>query len=134
MNLKRMFRALWGRKKSLGETAEDRAADYLKRAAGLKILARNWRFGRYETDIVAFDAETDTIVFAEVKCRPVYAKVAGYYAATGRRKADCLKKCASAFVAKKRLRDKNRRFDVLEVNHDGKGNVVEINHFENVRL
>ena len=134
MDFKALFGRIFGRKKNLGELAEDKAVDFLKRSAKLKIIARNWRSGRYETDIIAYDKNADCIVFAEVKCRPIHAKVAGFYAATSKHKAECLKKCASAFIAKSRMKNCSRRFDVVEVNHDGEGNVVEINHFENVRL
>ena len=134
MHLKLLLGKIFKRKKSLGELAEDRAAVFLKRNANLKILARNWRSGHYETDIIAYDKNSNCLVFAEVKCRPTHAKVAGFYAATSKHKAECLKKCARAFVAKSHMQNASRRFDVIEVNHDGDGNIVEINHFENVRI
>lgn len=49
-----------------GKFGEDMAADYLE-GKGFKILARNWRSGRYELDIVALDA--DGIHFVEVRTR-----------------------------------------------------------------
>jgi Holliday junction resolvase-like predicted endonuclease len=134
MDFKKLISSVLGRPKNIGQMAEDKAARFLKKNAKLKILARNWRHGRYETDIVAYDRHTETIVFAEVKCRPKTAKVPGFYAATSKHKAECLKKCAFAYIAKKRAHDKNYRFDAVEVNHDGNGRIVEINHFENIRL
>jgi putative endonuclease len=50
----------------LGRRGEDAAADFLL-AAGMPLLARNWRRRRGEIDIIARDG--DTIVFVEVKTR-----------------------------------------------------------------
>ena len=134
MDFKRLLCRIFKRKKSLGELAENKAADFLKRKAKLKIIARNWRSGHYETDIIAYDKISNCLVFAEVKCRPMHAKVAGFYAATSKHKSECLKKCARAFMAKSHMQNYSRRFDVVEVNHDGEGCIVEINHFENVQM
>jgi putative endonuclease len=65
----------------LGREGEQLAADFLT-AAGLQILARNWRCEAGEIDIVALDAAT--LVIVEVKTRsgvgfgtPVEAVTAG---------------------------------------------------------
>ena len=49
-----------------GKFGEDMAADYLE-GKGFTILARNWRSGRYELDIVAVG--DDGIHFVEVRTR-----------------------------------------------------------------
>lgn len=49
-----------------GKFGEDMAADYLE-GKGFKILARNWRSGHYELDIVALDSAG--IHFVEVRTR-----------------------------------------------------------------
>lgn len=49
-----------------GKFGEDIAADYLE-GKGFTILARNWRSGHYELDIVAVDDEG--IHFVEVRTR-----------------------------------------------------------------
>lgn len=49
-----------------GKFGENMAADYLE-GKGFNILARNWRNGHYELDIVALDA--DGIHFVEVRTR-----------------------------------------------------------------
>lgn len=49
-----------------GKFGEDMAADYLE-GKGFTILARNWRSGYYELDIVAVD--DDGIHFVEVRTR-----------------------------------------------------------------
>jgi len=50
----------------IGTAGEDAAARWLK-SEGFEILARNWRSGRYELDIVA--RRGDTMHFVEVKSR-----------------------------------------------------------------
>lgn len=50
----------------LGRNGEDATADYLK-LKGHRILERNWRFQKYEVDIISIDGEF--IVFTEVKTR-----------------------------------------------------------------
>lgn len=49
-----------------GRWGEEMAAAHL-RSAGCRILARNWRAGRYEVDLVVRDGST--IAFVEVKTR-----------------------------------------------------------------
>ena len=53
-------------RQNTGKFGEDRAADYLE-GRGFTILARNWRSGHYELDIVAVD--DDGIHFVEVRTR-----------------------------------------------------------------
>jgi putative endonuclease len=50
----------------LGAEGEKLAADYLKEK-GYRLLAKNWRSGRHELDIVA--SNESEIVFVEVKTR-----------------------------------------------------------------
>ena len=133
MGLIEFFKNLFFSRKrnSLGGRAERAAAKFLRHEKNLKILARNYRSGRYEIDIICYDKSADTIVFAEVKCRPVYAKVRGYYSATSKKKSACLRQCARAFMRENGAYGRSFRFDVVEVNHDGSGNILEILHFEN---
>lgn len=51
----------------LGRSGEDAAAEWLTEQ-GYYILARNWRFGRAEIDLIIED-NTKTIIFIEVKTR-----------------------------------------------------------------
>lgn len=55
-------------KDELGRRGEDTAAEYLERAHGMVVLARNWRCKDGELDIVATDPERRLIV-CEVKTR-----------------------------------------------------------------
>ena len=52
--------------RALGRRGEDLAA-HLLRDAGYRILARNWRAGRYEIDLVC--VRRQEVVFVEVKTR-----------------------------------------------------------------
>lgn len=55
-----------GARAERGVRGEEVAARHL-RAAGYRILARNWRSGRRELDLIALDGRT--VVFVEVKTR-----------------------------------------------------------------
>ncbi len=130
----KILRLFASQKNTLGTKAEKAAAKFLKQNKKLKIICLNWRSGHYETDIIAYDKLSDCIIFAEVKCRPNYAKVQGYYAATSKKKSSALRNCARLFLTENNSKNRNFRFDVLEVNHDGSGNILEINHFENIHI
>ena len=52
----------------IGNEGEDAAVDYLVRL-GYDILHRNWRFGHYELDIVAYDPDDKKVAVIEVKTR-----------------------------------------------------------------
>lgn len=130
MGLVRKIRSFFARYNSVGRRAERAAARYLRKNKRMKILCLNYRYSHCEIDIVCHDKFSDCIVFVEVKCRPLGAKVAGYYAATSKRKMSNLKKCARAFLRENFAFGKTYRFDVVEVEHDECGNFVNINHFE----
>ena len=57
-------------KAGLGREGENRAVQAFE-AAGMEIIARNFRSGRGEIDIIALDGET--LVFAEVKTWSAYS-------------------------------------------------------------
>jgi len=54
----------------LGKTGESHAVGYLC-GLGYRVIERNWRLGRHEIDLVAFDGAT--VVIVEVKTRHGYA-------------------------------------------------------------
>jgi putative endonuclease len=51
-----------------GRWGEDLAVRHLERL-GLTVIDRNWRSRTGEIDIIAGDAEADTVIFCEVKTR-----------------------------------------------------------------
>ncbi len=95
----------------------------------MKIISRNARIGKLETDIIALDG--DSLVFVEVKNRSDNAQVDGYYAAVSKRKIDNLKKFARAYISSMKTKPKTWRFDAIDVRHDG-DKIVSVKHFENI--
>ena len=96
--------------KELGQKGEDIASDYLAKK-GYKIVARNWRWGLNEIDIVVEDA--DFMVFVEVKTR------AGNYlehpsAAVAVSKQKAIIKTADQYINKYSI-DKESRFDIITI-------------------
>ena len=100
-------------KKKIGNDGEEIACEYLLKH-NFNIVAKNYfsRFG--EIDIIALDKSNQDIVFLEVKTRKNFF--------CGRpsefvdlKKQIKIKKTALDFIVKKDIRDKNFRFDVIEV-------------------
>lgn len=95
----------------LGRRGEALAEAQLLRA-GWTILARNWRFGRKEIDLIATDAEV--VVFVEVKSRSG-SGFGGPLAALTLAKRRNLTTAARAFLAERGWARRNCRFDVIGV-------------------
>ena len=108
---------------SLGAKGERLAADAC-RAAGARILARNWRHGRDELDLILL--ERDVVVFVEVKTRMTQAAGEGLRAVDRRKKA-ALRRAAAAWI---RLAPSvmHHRFDVMEVMVCHEGAVRILHH------
>jgi putative endonuclease len=104
-----------------GKIAEHQAAVFLMQA-GYSILARNYRHGRGEIDLVVQQA--DTIVFVEVKSRKNAAFGNPELAVTPK-KQDLLQTTATYFVEHYQLHNPIR-FDIIAIT--GK----EIVHLEDV--
>jgi putative endonuclease len=118
-----------------GAEAERRAATWLERERGFRILARNWRSPRDrrdELDLVARDG--DALVFIEVKSRPADALVPGYYAAVKSRKKKAVLRAAREYVRALREKPLTVRYDVVEVATHPGGAEPEVRHFANVPL
>lgn len=78
-----------------GRRGEQAAVNYLRRA-GFTILERNWRWGRYELDIIA--SKWDGIHFVEVKTRRADGLTTPEAALTTR-KFSSLRRAAEAYMA-----------------------------------
>jgi putative endonuclease len=98
-------------KDRLGIDGEDHAADFLH-AAGMEILARNWRCSDGEIDIVALDGRT--LVICEVKTRSGVRFGTPLEAVT-RPKARRLRRLAVAWVRAQGLAFDQIRIDVVGV-------------------
>jgi len=93
-----------------GRLGEQLAADYL-RSAGFRIIATNWRAGRFEIDIVIRDSRT--IAFVEVKTRSPGPQDPAE--AVDRRKRGNLRRAASRWIATRREWADEFRFDVISI-------------------
>ena len=128
------FGALFAAKpfaKAAGDRGEEAVVRFLKKR-GMKIAARNFRCGRHEVDIVAFDG--DCAVFVEVKTRSESALVDGYYAAVSKTKRRGIRICANRYLSRLRPRPASWRYDVVDVRTAGGMKISQIRHFENVPL
>ena len=95
----------------LGQRGEEAAARHMTRH-GLRILARNWRQGQLELDMVC--AEGDTLVFVEVKTRQAAGLAAPADALTPRKRA-ALRRAAQAWLNAHDAWQHPCRFDVVSV-------------------
>ena len=98
-----------------GAPWENAAAEYLKRQ-GAAILARNYRRGSGEVDLIA--RMDGTIVFIEVKQRASFLRGTPGEA-VGRAKQARISSAALYFLKELRLLDERIRFDVIEIDPDG---------------
>jgi putative endonuclease len=99
-----------------GSQGEKTAADYLRKK-GYRVLELNYRFHRYEVDIIA--RHGDTLVFVEVKARhsETFGQPEESVTLTKQRH---IIQAAKSFLSAKRLGESCPvRFDVIAVNMDG---------------
>ena len=114
-------------KKEYGSFGESRAVEYLDNK-NYEVLEQNFRCRIGEIDIIAKDKEN--LVFIEVKTRSSI-----YYGLPGEsvnfRKQQTIGRCAKIYlVSKKKYKDINCRFDVIEVMTEC-GKIGNINHYIN---
>ena len=98
-----------------GQKGEDAVAACLS-ARGWEIVARNWRHGRLEIDLICRDA--DSIVFVEVKTRSSGGMTTGADAFTPRKQSNLLR-AAKFWLSRNRAWDKPCRFDLVLVDFNG---------------
>jgi putative endonuclease len=116
--LRARWRWFWGMRGGPQTAASERgrlgeeAAARLARERGWKIVARNWRHGRDELDLVAWDG--DVLVFAEVRAREARALVSGYHSVTQRKKR-ALARAIDAYRRGMARPPAHFRFDIVEV-------------------
>ena len=115
----------------IGRRGEDVAVAHLE-AKGYRVLDRNYRFGREEVDVVAFQPTPNDdggmIVFVEVKAR----SGDGFgppEAAVDAPKQKAILRVAEAYLHERRLIPSPTRFDVVAVRF-GRGE-PDVTHFEN---
>jgi len=99
------------RNAQLGKRGEDMAADYLS-DAGMEILARNYRAGHGEIDIIAKDG--NSLVFIEVKSNMSRA-FGPPETWVDRRKQQNIIMVAEAWLEENQIEDVDCRFDVIAI-------------------
>jgi putative endonuclease len=97
-----------------GASAEDRAVAWLARA-GYRIVERNYRCKLGELDIIARDGAT--LVFVEVRSRQT-ARFGSALEAVGWAKQRRVSRMAQHYVARRRPRFAEARFDVVAITGD----------------
>ena len=100
---------------SVGFLYELRAAKYA-RARGYRVLARRYRGGTGEIDLVARDG--DTLVFIEVKPRPEGRLGSGAEAVTADKRRR-IRSAAREYCARHGCADADCRYDILEFTRAG---------------
>lgn len=111
-----------------GKGGEDAAARLLERS-GMRILARNWRCGRLELDVVCQDGET--LVFVEVRTRSRGGLVSPAESLTPAKRRNFMR-AARAYLAKSGEWDRPCRFDFVCVLDAGA--TLELEHHRHVDL
>lgn len=113
-----------------GRWGEGVATRFLQRKR-YGVLARNWRAGHDEIDIVADD--DGVLVFVEVKTRSATDRIGGYAAARTTRKKQALSRARDAFLQMHARDAQTHRLDVIEVLTPKYTNRADkIVHFENI--
>ena len=113
-----------------GQYGEDLAADYCKRMLGFQVIARNWRYKKYELDIVCLDS--GVLVFVEVRARAASALVGGYHSIDAYKKR-VLQRGSKAYINQLQNPPKHVRFDVIDVSLSDEGE-GDVRHYGNVPL
>ena len=113
-------------KSSIRRKGEQESERFLK-AKGFKILARNWRAGKDEIDLICKDDEI--LVFIETRTRRTGALV-GRFDSIDARKRKALNRVCRAYIAKLKSHPSSFRLDVVEIEYE-EGEILETRHFEN---
>ncbi|MBQ7879598.1 MAG: YraN family protein [Clostridia bacterium] len=110
-------------KKVLGRKGEKAVCQYLK-SNGYVLLERNYRTPFGEADIIALDKRKDETVFIEVKTRTSDLFGTPREAVTGEKRRRYMQ--IAKYYGLKQGEEPNARFDVAEVDGDGK-----VDHYQN---
>lgn len=111
---------------ALGRWGEERACAHLEER-GWTILARNYRFGRREVDVVA--SRGSVVAFIEVKTRagPGYGAPLEAVTRLKRREIEAV---AQQFLMRHRLDGADIRFDAVSVIVERRGERARVEHVE----
>lgn len=127
----RKHRLTWGSTRAQrGSFGEDRAAEFVRRQLGYRIIVRNWRHKRDEIDLICQDGAV--LVFIEVRLRRASAKVPAYYSVNAKKKKILQRVCKN-YLHQLQTRPKHFRFDVIALALSDAGQ-YELMHYANVAL
>ena len=113
-----------------GRFGEDLAAAFCRRQLGHRVIARNWRSGRDELDLICRDGAV--LVFIEVRARDASALVSGYHSVNVKKKK-ALQRAAKSYLKQLQKPPKHFRFDVIDIAlKEGKSG--DLHHYANVPL
>lgn len=104
----------------MGKFGEDYAASYLKKN-GYQILDRNYRFKKYEVDIIC--KHEDHLVFVEVKARNT-SEIGPPWKAVTRTKQRQIIQCANQYIVSKNI-NAEAQFDIISIVHNNSGTFLE---------
>ena len=113
-----------------GIFGEDLAAEHCRRVLGYRVIVRNWRYKRYELDLICQDG--GALVFVEVRARAEDALVPGYYS-VNRHKKDVLRRGCGYYLKQLAEPPQHFRFDIIDVSICKGGRGV-VRHYANVPL
>jgi putative endonuclease len=111
---------------ALGRWGEGRAARFLERR-GWTVLARNYRFGRREVDLVV--RRGDVVAFVEVKTRAGRGFGMPQEAITALKRRE-IEAVATDFLFRYRLDGVSVRFDAMAIEVDRELRVARVEHVE----
>ena len=114
------------RRAETGQWGEAIAAKYL-REQGYEILARNWRHGHGEIDLIV--RKTTVIAFVEVRTRHGDAYGAPEETLTARKRAKVVQ-TAEMYLAAHNLQEADWRIDFIAIELDARHAVQRFEHFE----
>jgi putative endonuclease len=114
-----------GERAALGRAGEEAALQvYLRN--GFRLIARNWRCGLGELDLVVRRGRL--LVFCEVKTRSTIELGGGFEAVTWSKRRR-LRRLAEAFVSQTSVRPAATRFDVASV-HVSRGSAPDVEVYQ----
>lgn len=114
--------------KERGRFGEDFAAKRLLES-GYEILARNWRFGRSEIDLIARKSEIVAFVEVKLRCLGGFTSPAGSVSRPQMRR---IVLAAADYLKKTGLYDAEKvqpRFDIFEITVRGPGSLEIVDYF-----
>lgn len=113
-----------------GRLGEEQAAEFLRREKGFHIVQRNWRAGKDEIDLLAWDGPV--LVLIEVKTRQTESLVPARVAVNRDKKA-ALRRAFFQYVKTLATRPRAVRFDIVEV-YLAVGTPCPVRHYPNIPL